>query len=141
LQTILKNIIITAALQHKQIRRNQNSILPDIHIKRSYQYDNLDRLVNKKYSKHRQADYYYDRTGRIEGCHNHRYRKIPQYDATTNLLDHRRPIELDPSNQNVICCNQILNFRGHHYRYDEHGQPHNKQTIGAPSTTTTTTTP
>ncbi|WP_141675214.1 MULTISPECIES: hypothetical protein [unclassified Gilliamella] len=132
MQTILKNIIITAALQRKQIRRNQNSILPDIHIKRSYQYDNLDRLVSKIYSKHRQTDYYYDRTGRIEGCRNHRYRKILQYDATTNLLDHRRPIELDPSNQNVICYNQLLNFRGHHYRYDEHGQTHNKQTIGAP---------
>ncbi|WP_180297219.1 RHS repeat-associated core domain-containing protein, partial [Snodgrassella alvi] len=118
-------------LQHKQIRRNQNPILPDILIERSYQYDNLDRLVSKKHSKHGQTDYYYDRTGRIEGCRNQRYWETLQYDAAANLLDHRRPIELDPGNQNVIRCNQLLHFRGHRYRYDEHGRTQTKQTIGA----------
>nr|WP_218837766.1 RHS domain-containing protein [Gilliamella apicola] len=118
-------------LQHKQIWRNQNPILPDILIEHSYQYDNLDRLVSKKHSKHGQTDYYYDRTGRIEGCRNQRYWETLQYDAAANLLDHRRPIELDPSNQNVIRCNQLLHFREHRYRYDEHGRTQTKQTIGA----------
>ncbi|PIT55237.1 hypothetical protein BHC59_11270, partial [Snodgrassella alvi] len=118
-------------LQHKQIRHNQNPILPDILIERRYQYDNLDRLISKKHSRHGPTDYYYDRTGRIEGCRNQRYWETLQYDAAANLLDHRRPIELDPSNQNVIRCNQLLHFRGHRYRYDEHGRTQTKQTIGA----------
>ncbi|PIT53125.1 hypothetical protein BHC44_06600 [Snodgrassella alvi] len=118
-------------LQHKQIQRNQNPILPDILIERSFQYDNLDRLVSKRHSKHGQTDYYYDRTGRIEGCRNQRYWETLQYDAAANLLDHRRPIELDPSNQNVIRCNQLLHFREHHYSYDEHGRTQTKQSIGA----------
>ncbi|PIT58607.1 RHS repeat-associated core domain-containing protein, partial [Snodgrassella alvi] len=118
-------------LQHKQIRHNQNPILPDILIERSYQYDNLDRLISKKHSRHGPTDYYYDRTGRIEGCRNQRYWETLQYDAAANLLDHRRSIELDPSNQNVIRCNQLLHFRGHRYRYDEHGRTQTKQTIGA----------
>ncbi|PIT59252.1 hypothetical protein BHC57_09275 [Snodgrassella alvi] len=67
----------------------------------------------------------------MEGCRNQRYWETLQYDAATNLLDHRRPIELDPSNQNVIRCNQLLHFRGHRYRYDEHGRTQTKQTIGA----------
>ncbi|PIT61871.1 RHS repeat-associated core domain-containing protein [Snodgrassella alvi] len=54
-----------------------------------------------------------------------------QYDAAANLLDHRRPIELDPGNQNVIRCNQLLKFRSQSYRYDEHGRTQTKQTIGA----------
>ncbi|NUF79446.1 RHS repeat protein [Snodgrassella sp. ESL0323] len=32
--------------------------------------------------------------------------------------------------QNLIRCNQLLHFRGHHYRYDEHGRTASKQTIG-----------
>ncbi|PIT18160.1 RHS repeat-associated core domain-containing protein [Snodgrassella alvi] len=116
-------------LQRKQIQRNQNPILPDILIERSYQYDNLDRLVSKKHSKHGQTDYYYDRTGRIEGCRNQRYWETLQYDAAANLLDSK--YREDYSNYNLIRCNQLLHFRGHHYRYDEHGRTQTKQTIGA----------
>ncbi|WP_144236297.1 RHS repeat-associated core domain-containing protein, partial [Snodgrassella alvi] len=116
-------------LQHKQIRRNQNPILPDILIERSYQYDNLDRLVSKKHSKHGQTDYRYDHTGRIEGCRNQRYWETLQYDAAANLLDSK--YREDYSNHNLIRCNQLLHFRGHHYRYDEHGRTQTKQTIGA----------
>ncbi|WP_198431220.1 RHS domain-containing protein, partial [Snodgrassella alvi] len=36
----------------------------------------------------------------------------------------------DYSNHNLIRCNQLLHFRGHHYRYDEHGRTASKQTIG-----------
>ncbi|WP_239367064.1 RHS repeat domain-containing protein [Snodgrassella communis] len=32
---------------------------------------------------------------------------------------------------NLIRCNQLLHFRSHHYRYDEHGRTQTKQTIGA----------
>ncbi|MCO6519379.1 MAG: hypothetical protein J6585_10550, partial [Snodgrassella sp.] len=67
----------------------------------------------------------------IEGSRNQSYRETLQYDDAANLLDHRRPIELDLSNQNVIRCNQLLHFRSHHYRYDEHGRTASKQTIGA----------
>ncbi|WP_143557115.1 RHS repeat-associated core domain-containing protein [Snodgrassella alvi] len=116
-------------LQRKQIQRNQNPILPDILIERSYQYDNLDRLVSKKHSKHGQTDYRYDHTGRIEGCRNQRYWETLQYDAAANLLDSK--YREDYSNYNLIRCNQLLHFRSHHYRYDEHGRTQTKQTIGA----------
>ncbi|PIT15612.1 hypothetical protein BGI32_05450 [Snodgrassella alvi] len=116
-------------LQRKQIQRNQNPILPDILIERSYQYDNLDRLVSKKHSKHGQTDYRYDHTGRIEGCRNQRYWETLQYDAAANLLDSK--YREDYSNHNLIRCNQLLHFRGHHYSYDEHGRTASKQTIGA----------
>ena len=115
-------------LQRKQIQRNQNPILPDILLERSYQYDNLDRLVSKKHSKHGQTDYRYDHTGRIEGCRNQRYWETLQYDAAANLLDSK--YREDYSNHNLIRCNQLLHFRGHHYRYDEHGRTASKQTIG-----------
>ncbi|WP_216354331.1 RHS repeat domain-containing protein, partial [Gilliamella apicola] len=116
-------------LQRKQIQRNQNPILPDILIERSYQYDNLDRLVSKKHSKHGQTDYRYDHTGRIEGCRNQRYWETLQYDAAANLLDSK--YREDYSNYNLIRCNQLLHFRGHHYSYDEHGRTASKQTTGA----------
>ena len=115
-------------LQCKQIQRNQNPILPDILLEHSYQYDNLDRLVGKKHSKHGQTDYRYDHTGRIEGCRNQRYWETLQYDAAANLLDSK--YREDYSNHNLIRCNQLLHFRGHHYRYDEHGRTASKQTIG-----------
>ncbi|WP_218058009.1 RHS repeat-associated core domain-containing protein [Gilliamella apicola] len=86
-------------------------------------------MVSKKHSKHGQTDYRYDRTGRIEGCRNQRYWETLQYDAAANLLDSK--YREDYSNHNLIRCNQLLHFRGHHYRYDEHGRTQTKQTIGA----------
>ena len=85
-------------------------------------------MVNKKHSKHGQTDYRYDHTGRIEGCRNQRYWETLQYDAAANLLDSK--YREDYSNHNLIRCNQLLHFRGHHYRYDEHGRTASKQTIG-----------
>ncbi|WP_370578011.1 hypothetical protein ABX014_00805 [Snodgrassella alvi] len=85
-------------------------------------------MVSKKHSKHGQTDYRYDHTGRIEGCRNQRYWETLQYDAAANLLDSK--YREDYSNQNLIRCNQLLHFRGHHYRYDEHGRTASKQTIG-----------
>ena len=86
-------------------------------------------MVSKKHSKHGQTDYRYDHTGRIEGCRNQRYWETLQYDAAANLLDSK--YREDYSNHNLIRCNQLLHFRGHHYRYDEHGRTASKQTIGA----------
>ena len=85
-------------------------------------------MVSKKHSKHGQTDYRYDHTGRIEGCRNQRYWETLQYDAAANLLDSK--YGEDYSNYNLIRCNQLLHFRGHHYRYDEHGRTASKQTIG-----------
>ena len=85
-------------------------------------------MVSKKHSKHGQTDYRYDHTGRIEGCRNQRYWETLQYDAAANLLDSK--YREDYSNYNLIRCNQLLHFRGHHYRYDEHGRTQTKQTIG-----------
>ncbi|AHN29386.1 Rhs-family protein [Snodgrassella alvi wkB2] len=85
-------------------------------------------MVSKKHSKHGQTDYRYDHTGRIEGCRNQRYWETLQYDAAANLLDSK--YREDYSNHNLIRCNQLLHFRGHHYRYDEHGRTASKQTIG-----------
>ncbi|WP_180298961.1 RHS repeat domain-containing protein, partial [Snodgrassella alvi] len=65
----------------------------------------------------------------IEGSHNQSYRETLQYDAAANLLDSK--YREDYSNHNLIRCNQLLHFRGHHYRYDEHGRTQTKQTIGA----------
>ncbi|OTQ26722.1 hypothetical protein B6D03_13490 [Gilliamella apicola] len=48
-----------------------------------------------------------------------------QYDAAVNLLDSK--YREDYSNYNLIRCNQLLHFRGHHYRY---GRTQTKQTIG-----------
>ena len=86
-------------------------------------------MVSKKHSKHGQTDYRYDHTGRIEGCRNQRYWETLQYDAAANLLDSK--YREDYSNHNLIRCNQLLHFRGHHYRYDEHGRTASKQTTGA----------
>ena len=85
-------------------------------------------MVSKKHSKHGQTDYRYDHTGRIEGCRNQRYWETLQYDAAANLLDSK--YREDYSNYNLIRCNQLLHFRGHHYSYDEHGRTASKQTIG-----------
>ncbi|WP_144235416.1 RHS repeat domain-containing protein, partial [Snodgrassella alvi] len=64
-----------------------------------------------------------------EGCRNQRYWETLQYDAAANLLDSK--YREDYSNYNLIRCNQLLHFRSHHYRYDEHGRTQIKQSIGA----------
>ena len=114
-------------LQKTSQRHPYQSAITDILIERKYQYNNLDHLISTYHSKHGRTDYRYDVTGRIEGCRNQRYWDTLQYDAAANLLDHRRPIELHQHNQNVIRCNQLLNYKSHHYRYDEHGRTASKQ--------------
>ncbi|WP_202984993.1 RHS repeat domain-containing protein [Gilliamella sp. ESL0250] len=99
----------------------------DSHIISDIERDNLDRLVSKKHSKYGQTDYRYDRTGRIEGCRNQRYWETLQYDAAANLLDSK--YREDYSNHNLIRCNQLLHFRGHHYLYDALGRRIEKQKL------------
>ena len=116
----------TSRLTGKQTKRSGAGILPDIILDRNYSYDNLDRLVSKKHNRQVQSDYRYDVTGRIESCRNEAYWETLQYDAAANLLDRRRGEE--ESNQNLICFNQLLSFRGLKYSYDEHGRTRSKQT-------------
>ena len=113
-------------LLQKNTRRQQQDILSDSLIERRYQYNSLDHLVSKYHSRQGQSDYRYDATGRIEGCRNEAYWETLQYDAAANLLD-LQPKE-QPTNQNLIRCNQLLSFRGHKYQYDAHGRISSKQT-------------